>query len=355
MSSKDSKFNARLDRIKNRTKQRAKYVYSKSDTNRRITNAKNTRENIKNAKGIKNKAKALSGGIKNTNTFFKLQNSKLARSARRAAQFISKNIVVIKWVAIILAIVFILANVGIFLYGVYEAKGSSPHYYCDLSAPKEIKDTKLYKQYCGKGSALTEVDENGVPIVPVIIQWKGVFDPETGAWTNTDWPDQALGTASTIREAGCGPTSLAMGLSYITGELQNPAELVNNSADKSFVADNGKGGTSIDIVQAFANDFGLEYKMINTIDEAVAELEAGNFVLARMGPGEVPEIGGKQWTTWYHFVLLIGIVDGNIAVADPASTENSYFSNGKVCYPPDVIDRKALNYRVLCVPDSMKN
>lgn len=58
----------------------------------------------------------------------------------------------IKWVAIIMAVVTLLWNIGLYIHSVVAVAGQSPHYYCELEADRGMQNSAFYKQYCEGGS-----------------------------------------------------------------------------------------------------------------------------------------------------------------------------------------------------------
>ena len=117
----------------------------------------------------------------------------------------------------------------------------------------------------------------------------------------------------TIATSGCGPTSLAMVLTYLLGEEVSPvetAELGNGSYTCS-------AGTYWSYFGDMADRYGVNCEQMGVSgDNIVNNLENGNPLIMSMGPG--------HFTSGGHFIVLRGIdEDNNIIVSDPASEDRS--------------------------------
>ena len=73
--------------------------------------------------------------------------------------WIKAHLPVIKWVAIIMAVLTLLWNIGLYIHSVVAVAGQSPHYYCELEADRGMQNSAFYKQYCeGGGLSLEELN-----------------------------------------------------------------------------------------------------------------------------------------------------------------------------------------------------
>ena len=114
---------------------------------------------------------------------------------------------------------------------------------------------------------------------------------------------------------GCGPTSISIVVSSLTGQIVDPVEMAK------WAYENGgwcKGqGSYHSLIPNAAKAWGLSVEGCgaNEPQRIVDALSQGKLVVAIMSPG--------HFTTGGHFIVLRGVKDGKILVADPASTKRS--------------------------------
>lgn len=129
------------------------------------------------------------------------------------------------------------------------------------------------------------------------------------------WRDLPYGEDD-IGNYGCGPTVCAMLLSTLTGKTVTPADAADWAVKNGCYIPGG--GSYHTLVPSACHAFGLsatEYS-VSEQSELLAALQNGALVSVIMGPGHFTSTG--------HFILLTGVnADGTLAVADPASRENS--------------------------------
>ena len=115
----------------------------------------------------------------------------------------------------------------------------------------------------------------------------------------------------TISSAGCGPTSMAMVLTYLLGKEIDPVECAE-FGDGPYTAPNG---TCWNYFEAIAEKYDVECHQKEISEENIRDgLKDGNPVIVIMGQGD--------FTTGGHFIVLRSIDEkGQITVADPASEE----------------------------------
>lgn len=134
--------------------------------------------------------------------------------------------------------------------------------------------------------------------------------------TDSQWGQESYGSSSTIAKAGCGPTSMAIVISTLLGEIHNPLELADWSYDNGYCFD-GYGSYHA-LIPAAGEAYGLDQvSPLGSNTEAVMQwLEDGGLVVAIMGEGHFTSSG--------HFIVLRGVTEGGtILVADPASYQRS--------------------------------
>lgn len=138
---------------------------------------------------------------------------------------------------------------------------------------------------------------------------------------------------TTIKASGCGPVSMAIVISTLTGQMVTPADTARYAdAERLYVP--GKG-TSHSLPAMAAKEWGLSVKRVRR--EQVAEVQEGlrQGALAVVICGEYTITGSGSG----HYIVLTGVTDeGYFTIADPASRERS----GRI-YSPDTIRMYARN------------
>lgn len=132
------------------------------------------------------------------------------------------------------------------------------------------------------------------------------------------WADSSYGP-DPIRGYGCGPTSLAMLISSLTGQLLTPSQAAEEAYQAGYCAPGS--GSYLSIVEGMAQAYGLKAEPFRdfTADALCRELASGSLFVALMGKG--------HFTNGGHFIVLRGVtLDGRILVADPNSRERSLAS-----------------------------
>ena len=124
-----------------------------------------------------------------------------------------------------------------------------------------------------------------------------------------------FGPGTTIKDLGCGPTSLAMVVSSLLGEPHGPIETTEKVCSTGGCV---SYGTDRWWLGSVAESYGLKVSYVNGKDNPaalVSELSSGNtLAIALMGPG--------TFTNSAHFIVLTGYDgNGNISVADPWSRD----------------------------------
>lgn len=125
---------------------------------------------------------------------------------------------------------------------------------------------------------------------------------------------EPYGSYGTIATHGCGPTSLAIVISSITGVDHDPVEITN------YVCEHGGctgGGTAWANITSTGEDYGLDVTNTSNRQEVIDALGKGDsLVIVIMCAG--------HFTSGGHFIVLTGVTsDGKVTVADPASRDRS--------------------------------
>lgn len=150
--------------------------------------------------------------------------------------------------------------------------------------------------------------------IPLFFQ----FDKQ---WAN----HQYAGT--TIKIAGCGPTSLAMVVVGLTGDTSITPQTMADFSTQNNWAINGMG-SSWALMTEGARHFGLNAEQVSTsADSLVENLSQGKVMIVSTsykGYNTPTGVSTGYFTTGGHFIVLTGLTeDGNIKVNDSWSEKKS--------------------------------
>lgn len=127
------------------------------------------------------------------------------------------------------------------------------------------------------------------------------------------WAGASYGD-STIGRSGCGPTSMSIVISTLTGQAVDPPHMAEWAYQNGYYCPGS--GSYHSLIPEAAEAYGLTAKGNLTAQEIVDALENGELVVAIMAKGHFTKNG--------HFIVLRGVTrEGKILVADPASVERS--------------------------------
>lgn len=138
--------------------------------------------------------------------------------------------------------------------------------------------------------------------VPLFLQWDE-------RWGYKTYGSQVMGLT------GCGPTSLSMVAVYLLNDTgKSPAWMADYSVENGYCVPGN--GTAWELMSTGARRLGLTVTELPLVEQTVADnLNAGNPIIAIMGPGDFTDTG--------HFIVLTGYEDGKLVVNDPNSPKNS--------------------------------
>lgn len=128
------------------------------------------------------------------------------------------------------------------------------------------------------------------------------------------YANQPYGTDN-IGGYGCGPTSMAIVVSSLTDDMVDPVEMAKWAYDNGYWC--SKSGSYHAFLPAAAKKWGLPVEGCPATEpqRIVDALSDGKLVVALMTKGHFTSSG--------HFIVLRGVADEKILVADPASTTRS--------------------------------
>lgn len=158
------------------------------------------------------------------------------------------------------------------------------------------------------------------------------------------------GEKSTIKSAGCGPTSLADVLAAIVSPYIDPVTLASWARMKNYKVKNS--GTSYSFFVPCAAAYGVTVRRLNTSNvygksthsvhkTALAELQKGNWLIACMGKG--------NWTSSGHYVVAYGVEGGYVYINDPASSKGT-----RACNTWSLFKSQVKYYWAVEVPENIK-
>ena len=161
-----------------------------------------------------------------------------------------------------------------------------------------------------------------------LVEWTGNSSPSLGDVTFSDgvtpvvyynqlderYASQPYGTDN-IGGYGCGPTAMAIVVSSLTDDMVDPIKMAHWSYENGYWCKSS--GSYHALIPAAAEEWGLPVSGCTTSEpqrilDALAE---GKLVVAIMSEGHFTSSG--------HFIVLRGVKDGQIMVADPASYKRS--------------------------------
>lgn len=134
----------------------------------------------------------------------------------------------------------------------------------------------------------------------------------------TTWANHPYGSG-VMSQTACGPTCMAMIISYLKNQTILPPTLADWSMSHGYYV--WGAGTSWAFYDAVARAYGLTSTQISVTAESISsQLRAGHPIIASMKPGTFTRAG--------HFIVLRGITpEGKILVNDPNDNPSKNFFN----------------------------
>lgn len=120
-----------------------------------------------------------------------------------------------------------------------------------------------------------------------------------------------------IAKAGCGPTSMAVFITSLTGKWVTPLDTAIWGYQHGFYS---REGSAHEMIPAMATAYGLRCQGVGTDYRAIKKaLKAGKPVVCLMGPWGILQGGG-------HFMVLVAIDNNDcVTVADVGSRTRSAY------------------------------
>ena len=182
--------------------------------------------------------------------------------------------------------------------------------------PRRIKAANEYMAKFG-GTANAGTGDLFSPVQKIGIS--NINDSVYFSQSDAQWNDISY-DGNMLSNAGCGPTSLAMVGSQLTGTQITPNLVAQAAYEDGVWSDS----SSWDIFPWFAQQLGLEYKVsgMNQLDELNALLGAKYSVVAS---GKLHERakGRTPFTTQGHIVPILGLQNNKYLINDPRGKEHS--------------------------------
>ncbi len=166
----------------------------------------------------------------------------------------------------------------------------------------------------GMMQSISEWDGNSIPSLGDVCFTDGATDVVYYNQLDERYADKPYGTDH-IGSHGCGPTSMAIVVSSLTGQTVDPVAMAEWSYRNGYWCKDS--GSYHALIPAAARNWGLNVSgcSVSEPQRILDALAEGKLVVAIMSKGHFTKSG--------HFIVLRGIQDGKILVADPASYNRS--------------------------------
>lgn len=152
----------------------------------------------------------------------------------------------------------------------------------------------------------------------VVFEPLGENRPSVVWWTQLQYTDKLYGI-SPISSNGCGPSSLAIVYSSLTGDIRDPAQMAEWCYKNGYAYT--AGGQTVGTASIFSQgaiDLGLTVDYYGTgpdaFLEAVPYLEQGDLIVCNVG---CYARGNSIFSGQGHFLVVRGYENGEIILADP--------------------------------------
>lgn len=187
----------------------------------------------------------------------------------------------------------------------------------DAENPVKSEDAETVPVFA-KGMSQQFIDSLKTTQEGTILSHEGLRDIIYYNQTDPRWAEKEYGEKDTIREYGCGPTSLAIVISTLTDYRLDPEQMCAWAYEKGYWFP--KQGSKHYMIPEACTAFGLQvtgYANEPGVAEKLKDaLSHNSMVIALMGKGTFTKSG--------HFIVFYGLdEEGKVYVADPQSEENT--------------------------------
>lgn len=205
----------------------------------------------------------------------------------------------------------------------YSISYNGEHYFADqvfhlTDEQKELAGDYAYNLSLflndGMYQQLGEWNGNSIPSLGSIRFTDGITEVVYYNQRDERYANQPYGTDH-IGGYGCGPTSMAIVISSLTADMVDPVEMSRWAYENGYWC--SKSGSYHSLIPGAAKNWGLPVSGCTASEpqRIVDVLSDGKLVVALMYEGHFTSSG--------HFIVLRGVRNGKILVADPASYSRS--------------------------------
>lgn len=195
-------------------------------------------------------------------------------------------------------------------------KGEHLHYeYADAMQGGNTRDPATVKlnNFGGKGDLANSISSNDAPDLLNGFAYYSQNDPRFANESyklSNDYDDEN-NDSQTIAVRGCGPTSLAMVASQLTGKNIDPVSLAN-------IATNNNYSTDVGTIPEYFNDVGTGlglsvHQQASTKNNLINALSSNNPVILQGNSNN----SDTPYTNRGHYVVATGMRNGKITINDP--------------------------------------
>jgi outer membrane lipoprotein-sorting protein len=205
---------------------------------------------------------------------------------------------------------------------IYTISYNGESYFADTifhltDSQKELSDNYAQNLSLFLGDGLfqyTDSAANSVPSLGSVRFTDGATEVVYFNQLDERYANKPYGTDD-IGRYGCGPTSMAIVVSSLTGSTVDPVEMAEWAYQNGYWC--SKSGSYHSLIPGAATAWGLSVEGCTASEpqRILDALSSGKLVVAIMTKGHFTSSG--------HFIVLRGVQDGKILVADPASYSRS--------------------------------
>lgn len=151
-----------------------------------------------------------------------------------------------------------------------------------------------------------------------------IYNQFDGRWINSPYGN------STVGNAGCGPSAMAMIITALTGRSVTPDETAKYGAENGTTADGGVSGSNWNIQSKLAPHWGLKTEQLDGSVESISQALLDGGLIITSGKGSSP------FTSGGHYIVIRAVTsDGKWLIADSNGTIGA--SNSEKEWDPNSI------------------